>query len=197
MTAFTLDLTPLSTLSREDFIRLCAANPDLKLERTAQGELIVMAPTGGETGNLNFEVAGEVYVWNRQSRLGKSFDSSTGFSLPLGSDRSPDLAWIPMQTWEALDPILRQGFLPLCPDFVVEIVSPTDSWIRTQAKMQEYMDNGCRLGWLLDPKLKRVLIYRQGQDPELLEDPETLSGEDVLPGFILRIWEIWSSPQTT
>jgi Uma2 family endonuclease len=197
MTAFTLDLTPLSTLSREDFIRLCAANPDLKLERTVQGELIVMAPTGGETGNLNFEIAGEVYVWNRQSRLGKSFDSSTGFSLPLGSDRSPDLAWIPLQTWDALDPVLRQGFLPLCPDFVVEIVSPTDSWIRTQAKMQEYMDNGCRLGWLLDPKLKRVQIYRQGQDLQMLEDPETLSGEDVLPGFTLRIREIWSSPQTT
>ncbi len=194
MTAFTLDLTPLSTLSREDFIRLCAANPDLKLERTVQGELIVMAPTGGETGNLNFEIAGEVYVWNRQSGLGKSFDSSTGFSLPLGSDRSPDLAWIPLQTWEALDPVLRQGFLPLCPDFVVEIVSPTDSWIRTQAKMQEYMNNGCRLGWLLDPKLKRVQIYRQGQDPQMLEDPGTLSGEDVLPGFTLKIREIWSSP---
>jgi Uma2 family endonuclease len=193
MAALTLNLSPLITLSRADFIRLCAANPELKLERTAQGELVIMSPTGGETGNLNFEIAGEVYVWNRQSGRGKSFDSSTGFSLPSGSDRSPDLAWIPIEKWEALDPSVRQGFLPLCPDFVVEILSPTDSWIQTQAKMQEYMDNGCRLGWLLDPKAKRVMIYRQGQAPELVEDPETLSGEDVLPGFTLPIRKIWSA----
>jgi Uma2 family endonuclease len=193
MAALTLNLSPLITLSRADFIRLCAANPELKLERTAQGELVIMSPTGGETGNLNFEIAGEVYIWNRQSGRGKSFDSSTGFSLPSGSDRSPDLAWIPIEKWEALDPSVRQGFLPLCPDFVVEILSPTDSWIQTQAKMQEYMDNGCRLGWLLDPKAKRVMIYRQGQAPELVEDPETLSGEDVLPGFTLPIRKIWST----
>ncbi|MGY2710971.1 Uma2 family endonuclease [Thermostichus sp. MS-CIW-28] len=193
MAALTLNLSPLITLSRADFIRLCAANPELKLERTAQGELVIMSPAGGETGNLNFEIAGEVYVWNRQSGRGKSFDSSTGFSLPSGSDRSPDLAWIPIEKWEALDPSVRQGFLPLCPDFVVEILSPTDSWIQTQAKMQEYMDNGCRLGWLLDPKAKRVMIYRQGQAPELVEDPETLSGEDVLPGFTLPIRKIWST----
>ncbi|MGY2766288.1 Uma2 family endonuclease [Thermostichus sp. MS-CIW-26] len=193
MAALTLNLSPLITLSRADFIRLCAANPELKLERTAQGELVIMSPTGGETGNLNFEIAGEVYVWNRQSGRGKSFDSSTGFSLPSGSDRSPDLAWIPIEKWEALDPSVRQGFLPLCPDFVVEILSPTDSWIQTQAKMQEYMDNGCRLGWLLDPKAKRVMIYRQGQAPQLVEDPETLSGEDVLPGFTLPIRKIWSA----
>ncbi|MGY2880790.1 Uma2 family endonuclease [Thermostichus sp. OS-CIW-28] len=193
MAALTLNLSPLITLSRADFIRLCAANPELKLERTAQGELVIMSPIGGETGNLNFEIAGEVYVWNRQSGRGKSFDSSTGFSLPSGSDRSPDLAWIPIEKWEALDPSVRQGFLPLCPDFVVEILSPTDSWIQTQAKMQEYMDNGCRLGWLLDPKAKRVMIYRQGQAPELVEDPETLSGEDVLPGFTLPIRKIWST----
>jgi len=193
MAALTLNLSPLITLSRADFIRLCAANPELKLERTAQGELVIMSPTGGETGNLNFEIAGEVYVWNRQSGRGKSFDSSTGFSLPSGSDRSPDLAWIPIEKWEALDPSVRQGFLRLCPDFVVEILSPTDSWIQTQAKLQEYMDNGCRLGWLLDPKAKRVMIYRQGQAPELVEDPETLSGEDVLPGFTLPIRKIWST----
>ncbi|MEN9223422.1 MAG: Uma2 family endonuclease [Thermostichus sp. BF3_bins_97] len=193
MTAYTLDLTPLITLTRQDFIRLCAANPELKLERTAQGELIIMAPTGGETGHWNAEITTDLTLWNRQTGLGKSFDSSTGFSLPCGSDRSPDLAWIPKEKWEALDPQLRQGFLPLCPDFVLEILSPTDSWIQTQAKMQEYMDNGCRLGWLLDPKTKRAMIYRAGQAPELLEDPETLSGEEVLPGFTLPIKQIWSS----
>ncbi|MFS8779969.1 Uma2 family endonuclease [Synechococcus sp. W55.1] len=193
MVALTLNLSPLTTLSRADFIRLCAANPDLKLERTAQGELVIMSPTGGETGHWNAEITTDLTLWNRQSGRGKSFDSSTGFSLPSGSDRSPDLAWIPIEKWEALDPSVRQGFLPLCPDFVVEILSPTDSWIQTQAKMQEYMDNGCRLGWLLDPKAKRVMIYRQGQAPELVEDPETLSGEDVLPGFTLPIRNIWSA----
>lgn len=193
MTALTLNLSPLMTLTREDFVRLCAANPELKLERTAQGELVIMSPTGGEIGNLNFEIAGAVYVWNRQAGRGKAFDSSTGFSLPSGSDRSPDLAWIPLEKWEALDPQTRRGFLPLCPDFVVEILSPTDSWVQAQAKMQEYLDNGCRLGWLLDPKAKRVMIYRAGQAPELVEDPETLSGEDVLPGFTLPIRKIWSA----
>ncbi len=193
MTALTLDLTPLMTLTRADFIRLCAANPELKLERTAQGGLIIMAPTGGETGHWNAEITTDLTLWNRQVGKGKSFDSSTGFSLPLGSDRSPDLAWIPIEKWEALDPLARQGLLPLCPDFVVEILSPTDSWIQTQAKMQEYMDNGCRLGWLLDPKTKRVIIYREGQAPEWVEDPETLSGEEVLPGFTLPIRKIWSN----
>lgn len=193
MTALTLDLTPLMTLIREDFIRLCAANPELKLERTAQGELIIMAPTGGETGHWNAEITTDLTLWNRQVGKGKSFDSSTGFSLPLGSDRSPGLAWIPIEKWEALDPKVRQGFLPLCPDFVVEILSPTDSWIQTQTKMQEYMDNGCRLGWLLDPKTQRVMIYREGQAPQQVEDPETLSGEAVLPGFTLPIRKIWSA----
>ncbi len=193
MTALTLNLSPLMTLTREDFVRLCAANPELKLERTAQGELVILSPSGGEIGNLNFEIAGAVYVWNRQAGRGKAFDSSTGFFLPLGSDRSPDLAWIPIEKWEALDPQARRGFLPLCPDFVVEIFPPTDSWVQAQAKMQEYLDNGCRLGWLLDAKAKRVMIYRAGQAPELLEDPETLSGEDVLPGFTLPIRTIWSA----
>jgi Uma2 family endonuclease len=193
MTALTIDLSPIVHLTRTEFYKLCAANPDMKLERSPQGELIVMSPTGGETGNCNSSLNGELYLWNRQTKLGKCFDSSTGFSLPNGGDRSPDAAWIPIEKWDALTPEERQGFLPLCPDFVIELLSPSDSWKQGQEKMAEYMENGCRLGWLLDSKHKRVAIYRQGKPIEILEIPTTLSGEDVLPGFVLNTQIIWQS----
>ena len=188
---FALDLSPLLTLSRADFHKLCAANPDRKLERSPAGTLIVMAPTGGETGNLNSELNLEVGLWNRQQRTGKLFDSSTGFALPQGGDRSPDVAWIPLEKWQALTPEQRRGFLPLCPDFVIELLSPSDSWTQGQAKMEEYRDNGCRLGWLLDPKHKRVAIYRPDRPVELLQAPAVLSGETVLPGFELDLAFLW------
>jgi Uma2 family endonuclease len=187
MTALTIDLSPIVQLTRTEFYKLCAANPDMKLERSPQGELIVMSPTGGETGNRNSSLNGELYLWNREAKLGKCFDSSTGFSLPNGGDRSPDAAWIPIEKWDALTPEEKQGFLPLCPDFVIELLSPSDSWKQGQQKMTEYMENGCRLGWLIDPKNKRVAIYRQGKVIEILEAPTMLSGEDVLPGFVLNI----------
>jgi Uma2 family endonuclease len=192
MTAFTLDLSPIVQLTRTEFWKLCAANPNMKLERSAKGELIVMPPTGGETGHWNSQINGELYLWNRQAEQGKSFDSSTGFSLPGGGDRSPDASWIPLEKWQTLTPEERQGFLPLCPDFAVELLSPSDSWKQGQQKMDEYMQNGCRLGWLIDPKHKRVAIYRQHKEVEIIENPTTLSGEDVLPGFILNIQAIWS-----
>ncbi len=190
MTALTIDLSPIAHLTRTEFYKLCAANPDLKLERSRQGELIVMSPTGGETGSRNSSLNGELYLWNREAKLGKCFDSSTGFSLPKGGDRSPDAAWIPIAKWDALTPEEKQGFLPLCPDFVIELLSPSDSWKQGQQKMTEYMENGCRLGWLIDPKHKRVAIYRQGNPIEILETPAMLSGEDVLPGFSLNIQQI-------
>jgi Uma2 family endonuclease len=192
MTAFTIDLSPIVQLTRTEFHKLCAANPDMKLERSAQGELIVMPPTGGETGHWNSQINGELYLWDRKTQRGKSFDSSTGFSLPNGGDRSPDAAWIPLEKWQALTPEERQGFLPLCPDFAIELLSPTDAWKQGQKKMEEYMQNGCRLGWLIDPKQKRVGIYRQDKEVEILASPGTLSGEDVLPGFVLDIQTIWS-----
>jgi Uma2 family endonuclease len=193
MTAFTIDLSPIVQLTRPEFLKLCAANPDMKLERTAQGELIVMPPTGGETGNWNSQINGELHVWNRQTPRGKSFDSSTGFSLPNGGDRSPDASWISLEKWQSLTPAERQGFLPLCPDFALELLSPSDSWKQGQLKMEEYVQNGCRLGWLIDSKNKRVAVYRQGQPVEVIASPTTLSGEDVLPGFTLNIQAIWDN----
>ncbi len=193
MTTITLDLSSITTLNREQFRQLCAANPEIKLERNAKGELIIMAPTGGEMGNWNSEIIGELYLWNKQEKTGKVFDSSTGFSLPQGSDRSPDAAWISQAKWDALTPEQRQGFLPLCPDFAVELLSPSDSWHQGTIKMAEYQANGLRLGWLLDPKSKRVGIYRLNRPVEILEAPDFLSGEDVLIGFTLDVRFLWRS----
>lgn len=192
MTTIALDLSPLIQLTREQFYRLCAANPDSKLERNTNGELIVMSPTGGETGFRNFNLAGQLFVWNQTARLGIAFDSSTGFSLPNGGDRSPDVAWIANDKWDALTAEERRGFLPLCPDFVIELLSPSDSWQQGQVKMQEYQDNGCRLGWLIDPKQKRVGIYRMGQPLEIVNSPALLAGETILPGFVLDAQFLWS-----
>lgn len=192
MTSFlTLDLSPVLTLTREQFYRICASNPERRLERSPTGELIVMPPTGGETGYRNFRLGGELFVWNQARKEGIAFDSSTGFALPKGGDRSPDVSWIPLAKWEALTSEERKGFLPICPDFVIELLSQSDSWKLGQAKMEEYRQNGCLLGWLLDPKHKRVAIYRADQSIEILEAPEVLSGEDVLKGFELNISFLW------
>ena len=193
MTTYTINLDPILKLNKEQFYELCAANPDLKLERNANGELVIMSPTGGEKSAWNADINLDLGMWNRQQRSGKVFDSSGGFSLPQGSERSPDAAWIPLEKWNALSPEQRKKFLPLCPDFAIELLSPTDSWIKGLAKMQEYQDNGCRLGWLIDPESKRVAIYRLGQTPEILNAPASLSGEEVLQGFVLNLEPIWSA----
>jgi Uma2 family endonuclease len=174
-------------LSDEQFWQLCQNNRDWKFERTASGELVIMAPTGGETGNRNIEIAYQVQGWSRQNNLGKAFDSSTGFKLPNGANRSPDASWITIERWEALTQEQRRKFLPLCPDFVVELCSPSDSLAKTQEKMREYIANGTRLGWLIYPETKGVEIYRPGRDVEVLDNPATLSGENILPGFILDL----------
>ena len=192
MAALTINLNSIANLSRSQFRQIVNDNPDMKLERNNQGNLIVMAPTGGETGSFNFDLNGQLYLWNRTNKAGKAFDSSTGFELPEGGDRSPDVAWITLDKWESLTPAERRGFLPLCPDFAIELMSPSDSWIQTQAKMVEYMESGCRLGWLLDPKGKRAVIYRIDKSPEHLTAPESLSGEDVLPGFVLDTKFLWN-----
>lgn len=192
MRSISLNLNPVFTLTREQFYQLCQANPDARLERSSDGVLNVMLPTGGETSNWNAAITANTYVWNQKASQGKVFDSSGGFALPNGADRSPDLAWIPLEKWEALTPEQRQGFLPLCPDFVVELLSPSDSWKQGTLKMEEYMANGCRLGWLIDPKGKRVGIYRSGQALEILDNPATLSGEDVLTGFTLDLCVLWT-----
>jgi Uma2 family endonuclease len=180
------------TVNRDQFVELALANRDLQLERTATGELIVMAPTGSETGNSNSDINGQLWLWNRQTKLGKTFDSSSGFHLPNGADRSPDAAWISRERWEALTTAERQGFAPICPDFVIELRSPSDHLKPLQSKLQEYIDNGARLGWLIDKKNRQVEIYRLGKDVEIKYSPITLSGEDILPGFVLDLSEIWT-----
>ncbi len=184
--AIALQVTP------EQFEALAVANRDLRLERTAQGELIVNPPTGGESGARNLSITGQLDRWYEEhEELGEAFDSSTGFRLPNGSDRSPDASWVSRERWEALTPKQRKGFVPLCPDFVVELRSESDSLTKLQAKMQEYIDNGARLGWLIDPLNRKVEIYRRGVAVEVLENPSDLSGEDVLPGFVLNLRRVW------
>ena len=192
MTAITLNLNSIIKLTSEQFYQLCEENPDLKLERSANGELIAMPPTGGETGKRNVKLTTQLDLWNEQTELGEVFDSSTGFTLPNKADRSPDVSWVEKSRWSALTPEQREKFIPLCPDFVIELVSPRDSLKKTQEKMQEYMENGCRLGWLINRKKREVEIYRPGQDVEVLQSPLTLSGENVLPGFVLNLQKIWN-----
>jgi len=191
MTALTLNLNSLIKLTNEQFYQLCQENPDLKLERNSQGELIVMPPTGGETGKHNVNLILQLASWNEQTQLGEVFDSSTGFTLPNKADRSPDVSWVAKSRWEALTKEEREKFIPLCPDFVIEIMSPSDRLSKVQEKMREYIDNGCRLGWLINRKKQEVEIYRPHQEVEILQAPQILSGEDVLPGFVLNLQKIW------
>ncbi|MCU0545792.1 MAG: Uma2 family endonuclease [Oscillatoriaceae cyanobacterium Prado104] len=191
MTQITLDLNPIIQLTEEQFYVLCQENPDLKLERNAKGELIVMPPTGGETGKRNVKLILQVALWNEQTQLGEVFDSSTGFTLPNKADRSPDVSWVEKSRWEALTPQQREKFIPLCPDFVIEILSPTDSLKKTQDKMQEYRDNGCHLGLLINRKKQELEIYRPDREVEVLQAPQTISVAEVLPGLTLSLQQIW------
>jgi len=174
-------------LTDEQFYRLCQANRDMPLERTAQGDLVIMPPVGGRSGNREADLITEVALWNRQTGLGKVFSSSTIFKLPKGGDRSPDVAWVRGDRWDALTPEEQEAFPPLCPDFVIELRSRTDSLSSLQAKMQEYLTSGLRLGWLINPQEEQVEIYRANQAVEVLPFPVTLSGEDILPGFTLNL----------
>lgn len=193
MTALILNLDPVVHLNDEQFYQLCAANRDVQLERTAKGELIVMPPTGGETGDRNSEIDFQLRGWSKQTGQGKTFNAATGFRLPNGATRSPDASWLRTERWQSLTPEQRRKFPPLTPDFVGELRSPSDDLQTLQAKMQEYLDNGSRLGWLIDPQNRRVEIYRPGQAVEIVEAPTSLSGEDVLPGFVLDLSGIWLS----
>jgi Uma2 family endonuclease len=179
-------------VTQEQFAALAAANRDLRLERTAQGELIVNPPTGWETGERNCSISGELYLWWRNAgEPGKVFDSSTGFILPNGATRAPDASWVSGERWQALTPEQKGTFANICPDFVVELRSSSDTLKSLQDKMREYIDNGAKLGWLIDPQPQRVEIYRSGKDVEVLENPADLSGETVLPGFVLNLRRVW------
>ncbi|GAB4294926.1 MAG: Uma2 family endonuclease [Oscillatoriaceae cyanobacterium] len=174
-------------LTDEQFWQLCQENRDLKFERTATGELIIMPPTGGETGNRNGRITQRLMNWADGNELGIAFDSSTGFKLPNGANLSPDASWVKIQRWQGLTPEQKKKFLPLCPDFVVELRSESDNLNNLQEKMKEYRENGAQLGWIIDPQNQRVEIYRPGQDVEILENPQALFGEEVLPGFVLQL----------
>lgn len=191
MTALTVNLNPIVKLTDEQFFQLCQVNKNLRFERTARGELIIMPPTGGETGNRNAGLTAQLWIWNEQNKLGKVFDSSTGFKFPNGANRSPDAAWVRLERWNTLTQEQKERFIPLCPDFVIELLSPSDSLKVAQEKMQEYQDNGTNLGWLINRKSRQVEIYRLGQEVEVLKSPSTLSGEIILPGFILNLESIW------
>lgn len=189
MTTLTLNLQPVINLTHEQFYQLCQTNRDVRLERTAEGNLIIMPPTGWGSGKRNADLTTDLNIWNRQTKLGVVFDSSTGFTLPNGADRSPDVAWVKQERLELLnsDP---NRFLPLAPDFLIELRSASDNLKPLQAKMQEYIENGVRLGWLINPQDRQVEIYRLEQAVEILQFPTTLSGGNVLPGFILDLSQI-------
>ena len=187
----TTDFKDLYDLSDTQFYELCRAHPDIKFERTPSGHLIIMPPTGGETGNRNIEIGVDFGIWNRQAKLGVLFDSSTCFKLTGGGDRAPDLSWIEQARWDSLTPEQKEKFPPITPDFVLELMSPSDTLAETQAKMEEYIRSGARLGWLIYRALRQVWIYRPNTAAQRLDNPATLSGEDVLPGFVLNMRPVW------
>ena len=191
MNYLTLNLSPVIKLDHDKFYQLCQNNGDLRLELLANGEVIIMPPTGGETGRINSKLVVQLGLWNEQSQLGEVFDSSTGFVLPNKAIRSPDVAWLEKSRWQRLTKTQQQKFIPLCPNFVIELLSPTDILTTTQNKMREYLDNGCRLAWLINPQRKEVEIYQPNQPVNKLTSPQTISGEYVLPEFTLDLRKIW------
>ena len=181
-------ITLKTRISPAAFLKLCARNPELRMERSARGELEIMSPASSGTGGRNFKLTTRLGMWVEGTGLEKAFDSSAGFTLPNGAVRSPDASWIALERWELLTADQKEeGFAPICPDFVVELRSKHDSLRKLKIKMREYISQGARLGWLIDPKSKCVTIYRLDRVEETLISPTTLSGEDVLPGFVLDL----------
>lgn len=180
-----------SVLTGEDFDQLVRDNPELRMELTATGELILMSPTGSKTGLRNAELNRQLGNWAKANRSGVVFDSSTLFVLPNGARRSPDASWIKLERWNALTAEEQEGFAPLCPDFVIELRSRSDNLPPLEDKMLEYIANGAQMAWLIDPLRKRVYIYRPGLDTEMVEDPEEVGGDPELPDFILNVRELW------
>ncbi|HVF66746.1 MAG TPA: Uma2 family endonuclease [Pyrinomonadaceae bacterium] len=178
-------------MDADEFYDFCMRNEDLNVELSSEGDLIIMPPTGMKTGNRNFRLNVAFGAWAEKDGTGLGFDSSSMFSLPNGAKRSPDLSWIKKERWEALSEKEREKFSPICPDFVVELRSPSDSLKRLRKKMEEYVENGAQLGWLLDPSTRKVYVYRPGAEVEVLEDPEALSGEPLLRGFTLDVPALW------
>ncbi|MCY7376234.1 MAG: Uma2 family endonuclease [Pyrinomonadaceae bacterium] len=183
--------TWLKPMSDDEFFDFCQRHRDLRIERNSDGEINIMPPTFSETGGRNFTLSVKFGIWAEKDGSGKGFDSSTGFTLPNGAIRSPDLSWIKSARWEKISKAKRKKFAPVCPDFVVELRSGTDSLTKLKNKMNEYIENGASLGWLIDPAKRRVYVYRSGAEVDLLENPETISGEPLLKDFTLNLEDIW------
>ena len=189
---YTVDVRALTNkISDRDLEQLCRENPDLRFEIDAEGKLIIMSPTGSLTGEKNSSLLAQIWNWNKQSKLGKVFDSSTGFKLSNGAIRSPDVSWIVINRWNSLNDKLKRGFAPIDPDFVIELLSPTDELTKTQNKMSEYLSCGVKLGWLINPDRREVEIYRLGKAKEVLNNPKSLSEENTLPGLKVDLLDIF------
>ena len=180
-----------TSLGDDELFEFCAANSDLQIERSADGELIIMPPTGGETGRRNFDLIGQFASWVHRDGTGVGFDSSTGFILPNGAERAPDIAWVRRSRWDVLTDEQRRRFPPVCPDFVVELRSSSDKLEYQRDKLEEYIACGARLGWLIDPAERRAYVYRPARDVEVLEQPSELRGDPELPGLVLDLRSIW------
>ena len=187
----TVNLPMPIEMTMAEFYEFCQANRNLRIERSANGEVIIMPPAFSDTGNRNFNLAVQIGNWAEQDGTGLGFDSSAGFTLPNGATRSPDAAWIRLERWNALTENEKASFAPLCPDFVVELKSSSDTLSGLQAKMEEYMSNGALLGFLIDRKPRQVHVYRPGQEPKILENPDGVNGDPELPGFQLQMAKIW------
>lgn len=192
MPPIVIKLPPSSRLSDKQFWELCGANPETNFERNPKGDLIIMSPTGGDTGNRNASLTARFVLWNDQAKLGFVFDSNTGFKLPNGANRSPDVSWIARDRWLALTSEQRRKFPPIAPDFVLELMSPSDTLEETQAKMREYMEAGVCLGWLINPDGRQVEVYQPNMTPIVLDAPPRLSDNTLLPDFILDLEFLWS-----
>ncbi len=177
-------------MTDEEFYAFCMENADLRIERNAGGKIVIMPPTNSETGHYNSEINADLVIWNRKSRLGKTFDSSTGFKLPNGADRSPDSAWISNERWNALPAEQKKGFAPVVPDFVLELRSADQNLAELREKMDEYMACGCRLGWLVDPQNRRTYVYFENGDIQTVSFDDVLSGGGVMPGLEMRLAEV-------
>jgi Uma2 family endonuclease len=186
-----LRIHPVIEMTNDQFFAFCQLNPNLRIERTSEGELIIMSPTGSETGNRNAKLMQQLANWTDTDGTGIEFDSSAGFTLPNGATRSPDAAWIKLERWNLIADEQKTKFAPICPDFVVELRSPNDNLQSLQEKMKEYINNGASLGWLIDRQNRQVYVYRPNVEVSCLKQPKTLSGEPILSGFILNLEKIW------
>ncbi|MEL6604848.1 MAG: Uma2 family endonuclease [Cyanobacteria bacterium J06614_10] len=188
---FPATILPKMTMTTEQFYEFCALNPELRIERTAIGEVIVMPPAFSDTGNRNFKLSVALGIWAEKDGTGEGFDSSTGFTLPSGATRSPDASWIKSERWNALTDAQKSSFAPICPDFVIELRSSSDTLLELQEKMTEYIENGVQLGLLIDRKNRQVHLYRSGSEPQVLDNPISISCDPELPGFQLVMEKIW------